>query len=171
MQKVEFLTTAFSDLTEQQIVQGRQFFDCGELSLNHYLQNVMRGHDSKGITKSFILLDEIQSHFMGYYSLTHCSFNLGQVSLDVLKQLELKNAKFDVPALRLSRLAIDLKYQSKGYGRLLIAEIYQRALLSKANAGCVFIVVDALNESARAFYLSYGFESSPENPMLLYMSV
>jgi GNAT superfamily N-acetyltransferase len=141
MQKVEFLTTAFSDLTEQQIVQGRQFFDCGELSLNHYLQNVMRGHDSKGITKSFILLDEIQSHFMGYYSLTHCSFNLGQVS------------------------------QSKGYGRLLIAEIYQRALLSKANAGCVFIVVDALNESARAFYLSYGFESSPENPMLLYMSV
>ena len=37
---------------------GRSGFDCGVEPLNRYLQQIARQHIAKGISKSFVLVDE-----------------------------------------------------------------------------------------------------------------
>jgi len=52
-----------------------------------------------------------------------------------------------------------------------MAEVFHRAQISKQNGGCVFIVVDALNNDAKLYYEKYGFEPTVNNPLQLYLKV
>ena len=76
-----------------------------------------------------------------------------------------------MPVVHLGRLAIDLKAQGKGIGKLLFYDALQRSLIVADQIGIYAVEVYALNESARRFYLKSGFQELSDDPFHLYLSI
>lgn len=71
-----------------------------------------------------------------------------------------------VPAILLGRLAVDIRYRGKGYGRFLLADALRRAVRSEIASFAV--VVEAKDEAALRFYERESFLPFPETPSRLF---
>lgn len=160
------LTKPFEELTQQEL-ENRNFFDCGETSLNEYLTTRMRQHDDKNIAKSFLYI--VDGQIAGYYTLSPTMIDFSEIHPATAKTN--KFPKHPIPAILLARLAIDQKYQGRGFGDLLMAEIVTKAFLATKSVGGVGLAVDALHQKAAQYYEKYGFEASPVDPLKLFMSL
>lgn len=50
---------------------NRQVFDCGQTGLNNWLQQVARQHQDKGLSKTFVAIqDDDPTCICGFYALT-----------------------------------------------------------------------------------------------------
>jgi GNAT superfamily N-acetyltransferase len=76
-----------------------------------------------------------------------------------------------IPAMLLARLAVDESAQGEGVGAMLLADAMQRTLLVAEETGIRLLLVHAVDEGARSFYLHYGFEASPSDPMNLQLLI
>jgi GNAT superfamily N-acetyltransferase len=72
-----------------------------------------------------------------------------------------------VPVMVLGRLAIDRRYQNIGLGKALLLDAVRRTLRAGEIAGIAALMVHAISEEAKRFYLSRGFVESPVQPMTL----
>jgi GNAT superfamily N-acetyltransferase len=144
----------------------RQGFDCGRLELNDWLQKVARQRQDKGLSKTFVAVrEELPARICGYYALT-----LSELESRHLPEAWRKKLPRRIPGVRLGRLAVDRQYQRKGLGELLLVDALIRAQRIYAEAGGIGLFVDALDELAAGYYRSFGFEASPDNPLLLFLS-
>jgi ribosomal protein S18 acetylase RimI-like enzyme len=144
----------------------RQSFDCGRQELNDWLRQVASQHQDKGLSKTFVsTLDEASTHICGYYALTLAELENRHLPEDWRKKLPRR-----IPGVRLSRLAVDRQYQGKRLGELLLVDALRRAQRIYAEAGGIGLFVDALDERAAGYYRNFGFEASPDNPLLLFLS-
>lgn len=75
------------------------------------------------------------------------------------------------PVLVLGRLAIDKKYHNKGLGSPLLRDVMIRSTSVAQDTGVFAILVHALSEQAKRFYLSRGFSESPIQRMTLLMTI
>jgi predicted N-acetyltransferase YhbS len=80
-------------------------------------------------------------------------------------------ARHPMPAVLLARLAVDVSVQRKGIGALLLRDAMIRTVAVSEEAGVRLMLVHALSDSAREFYLRFGFESSPTDAMNLQMII
>ena len=71
------------------------------------------------------------------------------------------------PAILLARLALDGRLQGQGLGAELLWDALSRCVAAADIAGARVVVVDALDESAAAFYSRFGFQPTPPQPMRL----
>jgi ribosomal protein S18 acetylase RimI-like enzyme len=74
-----------------------------------------------------------------------------------------------VPATLLGRLAIDSRYQGRGYGELMVIDALRRALQATTEVASYAVVVDAINENARSFYEQYEFCAFPDRKLRLFL--
>ncbi len=72
-----------------------------------------------------------------------------------------------IPVVVLGRLDIGRSYQKPGLGRALVRDAALRVLQAAEVIGIRGMIVHALSEDAKAFYLAVGFEVSPLQPMTL----
>jgi len=163
----KFLAKPFDELTPTEL-ENRKKFDCGEQSLNEYIQKNMRKHDNKNISKSFIYTDG-NGAIVGYYTITIAMVDFANIPTRI--STTQKYPTHQLPVISLARLAIDKKYQGQKFGSLLLAEVIAKALSAVKTVGGVCLVVEALHERAAAFYRAYGFESSPSDPLHLYLGM
>ena len=75
------------------------------------------------------------------------------------------------PVLLLGRLAVDKRYHNQGIGQALLRDAMMRAVNVSGDAGVFAILVHALSNQAKQFYLSRGFVESPLQPMTLIMTI
>ena len=148
----------------------RQGFDCGRRELNDWLRQIARQHQDKGLSKTFVALianagEELPTRICGYYALT-----LAELEHRHLPEAWRKKLPRRIPGVRLGRLAVDRQFQGKGLGELLLVDALKRAQRIYAEAGGIGLFVDALDEQAAGYYRSFGFEASPDNPLLLFLS-
>jgi GNAT superfamily N-acetyltransferase len=144
----------------------RQGFDCGRQELNSWLWQVARQHQDKGLSKTFVAVrEEAPERICGYYALT-----LAELDNRHLPEAWRKKLPRRIPGVRLGRLAVDSQYQRKGLGELLLVDAMTRAQRIYAEAGGIGLFVDALDEQAANYYRRLGFESAPDNPLLLFLS-
>ena len=145
----------------------RQSFDCGRTELNDWLQRVARQHQDKGLSKTFVASrEQAPAVICGYYALTVAELDNSQIPESHRNKLPRR-----IPGVRLGRLAVDLRYQSKGLGELLMVDAITRARRIQQDAGVVGLFVDAIDGQAAGFYLRLGFSPSPDNPLLLFLPV
>ena len=130
----------------------REAFDCGETALNEFLRRYARKDHEMGGAKTFLAIDADKKTILGYYSLSPCSIAYARTPELVRRGL----ARYDVPAFRLARLAVDLKVQGQGLGGQLLLAAGKRCLLASAEVGDVAILIDAKNASVAAWYAIYG---------------
>jgi GNAT superfamily N-acetyltransferase len=76
-----------------------------------------------------------------------------------------------VPVVVLGRLAIAKTHQGQGLGRALFQDAARRVLHAADAIGIRGMLVHALSEEAKAFYLGLGLEVSPLEPMTLMTTV
>ena len=79
--------------------------------------------------------------------------------------------EYQVPAVLLARLAVDGSVQKRGIGAMLLRDAMLRTVTVSEEVGVRLLLAHALNETARAFYLKFGFEESPTDPMNLQLIV
>jgi len=144
----------------------RQGFDCGRQELNDWLRQVARQHQDKGLSKTFVAIREDKpARICGYYALT-----LAELENRHLPDAWRKKLPRRIPGVRLGRLAVERQYQDKGLGELLLIDALTRARRIYAEAGGIGLFVDALDERAAEYYRRFGFQSTPNNPLLLFLS-
>ncbi len=76
-----------------------------------------------------------------------------------------------IPAVVIARLAISRSYQGKGLGRALFQDAARRVVHAAETIGIRGLLVHAIFEEAKAFYLRLGLELSPFEPMTLMTTV
>ena len=146
---------------------NRQEFDCGRAELNDWLRQVARQHQDKGLSKTFVAIqDEEPTSVCGFYALT-----LAEIDRRFLPDAYQKKLPQRTPGVRLGRLTVDLRYQSKGLGELLLVDAISRARRIHQYAGVVGLFVDALDDPVSGFYRQYGFLSISDNPLLLFYPI
>jgi GNAT superfamily N-acetyltransferase len=64
-------------------------------------------------------------------------------------------------------LAVDLSQQGKGLGKALLFDVLSRVEEAADIVGVHAVLVHAIDEPARRFYLHFGFEESPVDPYQL----
>jgi len=144
----------------------RQGFDCDRQELNDWLRQVARQHQDKGLSKTFVAVrEQAPTRICGYYALT-----LAELENRHLPQAWRKKLPRRIPGVRLGRLAVDRPYQGKRLGELLRVDALTRAQRIHAEAGGIGLFVDALDEQAAGYYRKFGFEASPDKPLLWFLS-
>jgi len=132
----------------------RKSFDCGESSLNTYLQQFARQNIKHRINRVFIASPvDSEKSIVGYYTLSAGS--IGVEDLPPMHKRRLPH--YPVPVALLGRLAIALPYQGQRLGSILLADAVQRVEQASEVMAVYAIVVDALNPSVAEFYQQFGF--------------
>ena len=143
-------------------------FDCGVEPLNRYLQQIARQHIVKGISKTFVLVDEhaaAPKPVLGFFTISLCQVLGQQVPAKWARKLPEQ-----IPAMRLGRLAVAQTQQGAGYGKTLLVDALHRIARVADLAGGIGLFVDAKDEAAAASYARFGFEPTPSGPLTLFMS-
>lgn len=139
-------------------------FDSGEVSLDEWLKRRALKNHASGASRCFVLCSG--TSVIGYYSLS-----AGAISHEAAPKAMRRNMPDPLPVLLLGRLAIDRRYHNRGLGQALLRDAMMRAVNVAGDAGVFAILVHALSEQAKRFYLSRGFVESPLQPMTLLMTL
>ena len=143
----------------------RDNFDCGEESLNEFLQQYARQNDSKDISRTYVLLEGDSADILGYYTL--CS---GSIAFEVLPEtLARKVPRYPIPTAHIGRFAVDRTQQGRGLGALLLADALKRICRIAEQVGIHVITVQALHAKARSFYKTFGFMPLMDDPLHLFL--
>lgn len=139
-------------------------FDSGELSLNEWLKKRAFKNHAVGALRCFVLC--AGKDVIGYYSLS-----AGAISHEAAPKAMWRNMSNPLPVLLLGRLVVDKRYHNQGIGQALLRDAMLRAVNVSGDAGVFAILVHALSNQAKQFYLSRGFVESPLQPMTLIMTI
>lgn len=142
-------------------------FDCGSLELNAFLQTRARQNQLQGFNRTFVavLENDEAKKIVGFYSLGMGEINLSSLPDDLIKKLP----KHPVPVARMGRLAVDLSFQGQGLGKLLLVDAMKRVQSASGAIGVYALLVDAKDETAKGFYLKYGFIPLSDQSMTLFL--
>ena len=142
----------FEQLNESHAVAN---FDCGIESLTNYLKNIARQHQTRNLSRVFVVTEDGDPTVLGYYSLANSSVDASVFPKP--KKFKLPNL-MAIPVVLLGKLAVDKTTQSKGLGSLLLFDALKRCMEVNDRSAAYAIVVDAINDDARKFYLKYEFQ-------------
>jgi predicted N-acetyltransferase YhbS len=107
-----------------------------------------------------------QERVVGYYALAS-----GAVTLAGSLGRFRRNMPDPIPVAVLARLAVARELQGQGIGRALFRDAVARVTHAANSIGIRGIVVHAISEEAKNFYVRLGFEASPGQPMTLMVTL
>jgi predicted GNAT family N-acyltransferase len=139
----------------------RRDFDCGVEELNSYLQKYSGQHERKGIGRTYVAVKDNESRVLGYYTISSSA-----VAFDVVSE---NLPRHRVPIALVGRLAVDNSARRQRLGETLLIHALQSAQRAAKIVGVYAVVVEALDESARSFYLKYGFNELTNDHLHLYL--
>lgn len=140
-------------------------FACGETSLDEWLRRRALANQLSGASRTFVVADQA-GRVYGY-----CAMAAGAVSHQTATGSVRRNMPDPVPVMVLARLATDHRAQGIKLGAALLQDAVNRAVTVSQNAGVRALLVQALNERAKQFYVHYGFQESPQHPMTLMLRI
>ena len=139
-------------------------FDSGEASLDDWLKRKALKNQESGASRTFVVRDD--GKVIAFYAMAS-----GAVATTDAPGRFRRNMPDPVPVVVLARLAIAKTHQKKGLGRALFQDAAKRVLLAVQGIGIRGLLVHALSEEAKAFYLRLGLSESPLNPMTLMVTL
>ncbi|MEQ1698374.1 MAG: GNAT family N-acetyltransferase [Hyphomicrobiaceae bacterium] len=139
-------------------------FDCSVPALDDWLKRRSRGNSASGASHTYVASEG--GRVVGYYALA-----AGAVEVTAAPGRFRRNMPDPIPVVVLGRLAIDRSQQGNGLGRALFRDAGLRVLQAASIIGVRGVLVDAISEDAKAFYLALGMSSSPIDPMTLLVTL
>jgi predicted N-acetyltransferase YhbS len=135
-------------------------FDCGINDLNEWLRRRARKSQLSGAARTFVAC--VDNDVVGY----HC-LSAGAILRNAAPKPMQRNMPDPIPVIVLGRLAVDHDYQGQRVGSGLLKDAVLRTLHVAETAGIAALLVHAISEDVKSFYLGRGFVPSPEEPMTL----
>ncbi len=145
----------------------RQSFDCGEPVLNLFLQRQARQNADRTVGVTHVAaLAAGDPKILAYYTLL-----TRVVDAEIVPSKKLPRGEIGVALL--GRLAVDNSAQGQGLSRLCLLRAMAQVERAAREIGLYALVLDALDEEARAWYLRlpFGFQPLLDDPNHLYLPV
>jgi predicted N-acetyltransferase YhbS len=139
-------------------------FASGEASLDDWLRRRARANQVSGASRTFVACEG--SRVVGYYALAS-----GAIAQAVAPGRFRRNMPEPIPVAVLARLAVDQGWQGRGLGRALFRDAGHRVSQAADSIGIRGIVVHAISEEARRFYVALGFDPCPADSMTLVVTL
>jgi GNAT superfamily N-acetyltransferase len=129
-----------------------------------YARKHARQSHERGAAKTFLAISRADGKtILGFYSLCPACVEYARTPEIVRKGL----ARYEVPVFRLGRLAVNGPFQGQGLGGQLLLAAGRRCLLAATEVGGVTLLIDAKNERAAGWYVSYGAVPLEDAPLSL----
>lgn len=127
-------------------------FDCGDPAINASLRQITGNPDNSESSPVFTAVD-VHNIINGFYTLTATNIEFAEVPENLAEKIN----TYPVPTVVIDRIAVHKTLQRKGLGARLLIDALQRIHDAADEIGVMVVMVEALNERLRAFYLHYGF--------------
>jgi len=139
-------------------------FCCGVDSMDSWLKQRALKNQFSGASRTFVCCEN--SEVMAYYSLASSAVTTSNATGRFRR-----NMPDPVPVVILGRLAVDKSLHGQGVGRALVRDAGMRVIQVAETIGIRGMLVHALSDEAREFYLRVGFEPSSIDPMMLMVTL
>ena len=144
----------------------RESFTCGVTALDDYLQRLALQQSKKGLAAVRVLIDsKAPQTITGFYTLSAAHIEVTQLSAKAQQKLP----RYPVPCFLMGRFAVATTHQAQGVGKLLMGCAVARCLEAKKQVAAYALLVDAKDDSAKAFYTHYGFIACRDDALRLYL--
>ena|SRR5579862_8220672 len=140
-----------------------RFRSC-EPTLDDWLAQRALSNEEAGASRTYVVC--LENRVVGYYALA-----VGAVTHAEAPGRIRRNMPDPVPVMVLGRLAVDETAQGRDVGRGLLRDAILRTLQAAEIAGIRAILVHAISERAKQFYIKAGFSPSPVSPMTLIITL
>jgi GNAT superfamily N-acetyltransferase len=142
----------------------RGSFCCGKASLDEFLRSLVSQYEKRKLGRTYVAVLPGEKRVCGYYTLAAGALPFESIPADRAKKLP----KHPAPVALLARLAVDQTAQGRGLGAVLMMDALKRCLALSAQLGIHAVLVKAIDQQARRFYLKYGFTPLPDKDLDLY---
>ena len=142
----------------------RSTFASGEARLDRYFQTQATQDIRRRIANCFVAVEIVTGQVAAYYTIASASVPTPDLPPDEAKRLPRYPT---MPAVRIGRLAVDLRYQGFGLGKALLADAALKAMT--AAPASFALLVDAKDDQAMKFYKHHGFRQLGGLPRVLFL--
>lgn len=155
-------------------LHDRDGFDCGVEVLNLYLQKRANQEQRKRLNVTYIIRKKSdcnqndKSIICGFYTLSNSAIKYNEENKRIIRNVP---NTYDIPSVKIGRLAIDRKHQGMGIGRLLLRDACKRIVELSTLSGVKGVEVIAKDETACCFYEAYGFMRLVQASNLLFLPI
>jgi GNAT superfamily N-acetyltransferase len=139
-------------------------FDSGQAALDNWLRRRALANQSSGASRTYVVCED--KRVVAFYALTSGAIAQANVSGRFRR-----NMPEPIPVVVLARLAVDRGYQGHGLGRGMFQDAARRVVQAADSIGIRGIIVHAISEEARRFYIALGFDPSPADAMTLLVTL
>lgn len=138
-------------------------FDCGRTALDLWLTKHARQAAAAGSARTYVVVDSQQARVVGYHALAAAGVERKAATSRAIQGMP----RYPIPVVLLARLAVDVSVARRGLGAWLLRDAMTRTLAASETIGVRAMLVHALDNDAREFYLRHGLEPSPTDPLHL----
>lgn len=153
----------FSDpepLSPDHLLEG---FDCGQSSLDTWLRRYASQAAAAGSARTYVVVDSQQERVVGYHALAAAQLEREAATARAIRGMP----RYPIAVVLLARLAVDRSVAGRGLGAWLLRDAMLRTLAASETIGVRAMLVHAIDDEARRFYLRHGLEQSPTDPLHL----
>jgi GNAT superfamily N-acetyltransferase len=147
-------------LAPDHVVDG---FASGRGSLDAWLTRHAPQAPASGSARTYVIVDAEQGRVVGYHALTAAGLERQSATPRVVKGMP----RYPIPVVLLARLAVDRTVTGRGLGGWLLRDAMLRTIAAADAIGVRAMLVHAIDDDARRFYLNHGLEPSPTDPLHL----
>ena len=145
---------------------NRADFSSGKEELDRYLR-YQAGQDARrNVAAPFVLVEEGDIKVLGYYTLSAFAVALSDLPEAIARKLPRYPV---VPATLLGRLAVDPRLRGRGLGEFVLVDALERSFRQSDEIAAAAVVVDAIDDAAREFYLHFDFLPFPDHRNRLFL--
>ena len=143
----------------------RRLFDCGQSEVNDWLHTKALQHQDKRLSATKVLLTR-DIAIAGFYTLATCQVDFG----DLPSELARKLPRRALPVAILAWLGVSVTCQGQKLGDLLLAKALRDCYEAGQTFAFVAVILDCVDDRAKAFYRRWDFAELPGNPYRLFLS-
>lgn len=140
--------------------RDRSGFDCGTTALNRYFVEQVGQDVRRSVARCHVALSPETGEIAAFYTAAAAEISVADLPPDISRRLPRYPT---VPAVRIGRLAVDLRYRGRGLGPLLLVHAAGQAV--RSSFAVFALVVDAKDEGAAGFYRHHGLVSFGSAPL------
>ncbi|NLF07332.1 MAG: GNAT family N-acetyltransferase [Pirellulaceae bacterium] len=143
----------------------RKKFCCGVAEVEHWLSAKALQHQDKHLSATKVLVDDAGT-IAGYYTLATGQVDFSDLPAEAAKRLPRRS----LPVAVLAWLGVSSDRQGQGLGRLLFAQALRDCWEAGKTFAFVAVIIDCINDDAKAFYQQWDFAEVPGRPYRLFLS-
>lgn len=143
----------------------RKRFRCGQEDVDNWLATKALQNQEKRLSVSKVLLDG-DGEIAGYYTLATAQLDFSDLPAEAAKGLP----KRLLPVAVLAWLGVAAHLKGQGLGKKLLAKALRDCYEAGQTFAFIAVILDCLNDDAKAFYGRFHFRELPGHPYRLFIT-